>query len=102
MPSWSIIPNAIRLSPGVVNTELASASVGPGGHRVGELLQRLARQLAGKSVSVGFDALCTDSRMPFSFGTLPTGSFGASLSEPPQAATSRAEGSGDQRERRET
>src|SRR3954447_21384142 len=65
-------PNAMRLAP-VVNTELAIASDGP----AVMVLASCSSDLPpgdGKSVFAGPEALCTLARMPFSLGTLPTGS----------------------------
>src|SRR3954454_15856572 len=87
------MPNAIRLAPGVVNTELAIASDGPAAMPAASCWSVLPLD-DGNWAGVGSAAACTASRMPFSEGTLRTGSAGVSEDwlPPPQAATSTARG----------
>ena len=84
------MPNAIRLLPGVVKTELARASCGPAAI-VSASSCSVLPLLGGNEASSGVDASLTDVRIPDSSGTFSTGSRGDSvfLSPPPQATTKR-------------
>ena len=95
MPSAAIIPNAIRLSPGVVKTELASASCGPAAILSASSCS-VAPSAAGNSAAAGSDAFLTLSRTPFSLGTFWTASDGVvGFFLPPHAATRSDEAHGE-------
>src|SRR3954470_1549477 len=84
------MPNAIRVAPGVVKIELAIASDGPGAIPLASCWSVLPCG-AGNSVLLAAEASLTRSRMPFSLGTLRTGSGdAASWLPPPQAVANRA------------
>src|SRR3954452_8727519 len=91
------MPNATRVAPGVVNTELAIASDGPETMPFARSWSDLP-SAAGKAAGVGVEAPRAESWIPPSFGTLRTGSVGvgeAFLLPPPQPASrTRTETSG--------